>query len=332
MRRSLIRAALVGSLGVILAAAPARAQLNGENLLGDMGVQSGSQPMPGFLVSGMYYRYHTSTVKDADGNTFTVDPSLPGSQTISVAATVVNYVSRVKVLGANYGVMAVIPFGNGSLEAPGLGLTEDVNWGLADVYLVPAQLGWHFRRADVLVALGLFAPTGRYTAGASDNLGKGMWSYEVSAGGTVYFDRKRSVSLAATGFWEIHSRKDGTVSAGPVTLTDVRVGQLLTIEGGLAKSFLHGAAHVGVAYYGQWKITDDDLGSAAPLPVSIARHRVLALGPDITVPIAAHSRLLALINARYLWETGARIKTQGGTLLVTATFPVPSINAPPSGR
>jgi hypothetical protein len=323
---------LAVSLLLALRAVPARAQLNGENLLGDMGVQSGTQPRPGFLVSGLYALYTTSTIKDADGNSVTISPGQPGSQTIHVLATVINYVTPVRVLGAQYGMMAVLPFGNGSLEAPALGLDENVSWGAADVYVVPMQLGWHFRRADVLAGLGFFAPTGRYTAGASDNLGKGMWSYELSAGTTVYLDPHRSLSLAATGFWEFHSKKDGAVTVGTLTLSDVTVGQLLTVEGGLAKSFLAGAAHVGVAYYAQWKVTDDDLGSPVPLPVTIAKHRVLALGPDVTIPIASRSRLLALVNARYLWETGARIKTQGQSLLITATVPVPSIRVPPQGR
>lgn len=38
------------------------------------------------------------------------------------------------------------------------------------------------------------APTGRYSTGASDNLGKGMWSYEVSGGATLYLDSQRSFS------------------------------------------------------------------------------------------------------------------------------------------
>ena len=33
----------------------------------------------------------------------------------------------------------------------------------------------------------------------------------------------------------------------------------------------------------------------------------------------------ALVNIRYLWETGARLKTQGQTLAITATFPIPSV-------
>ena len=35
--------------------------------------------------------------------------------------------------------------------------------------------------------------------------------------------------------------------------------------------------------------------------------------------------LYALVNVRYLWETGAKTKTEGQTLVVTATFPIPSV-------
>ncbi len=45
----------------------------------------------------------------------------------------------------------------------------------------------------------------------------------------------------------------------------------------------------------------------------------------MTLPIATKSKLFALVNARYLWETGARTHTQGQTLVVTATFPIPSV-------
>jgi hypothetical protein len=317
-----------------LVATPAYAQLNGENLLGDNGVKSGSQPAPGFYMSALYYLYNTDTIKNAGGNRVTPDPTRAGSQTIQVVAPVFTYVTRAKVLGAHYGMMAVVPLANGSLEAPGFGLGEDVSVGAADIYLVPLQLGWHKPRADIVTAFALFPPTGRYTRGAADNLGKNMWSYELSAGTTLYFDEQKTLSLAATGYWETHSKKRGTgdIQVGPVTLTGVRVGQLLTLEGGLAKSFLAGAAHVGMAYYAQWKVTADDFGIPVPLPgdPEIAKHRVWGFGPDVTIPIATKSKLISLVNVRYLWETGARMKTQGDSLVVTAAFPVPSIRIPPT--
>src|SRR5690349_192962 len=53
----------VTTMAAMLYAAPARAQLNGENLLGDMGVQSGTQPAPGLYASFIYYRYGASSLK-----------------------------------------------------------------------------------------------------------------------------------------------------------------------------------------------------------------------------------------------------------------------------
>ena len=55
------------------------------------------------------------------------------------------------------------------------------------------------------------------------------------------------------------------------------------------------------------------------------KHKVFAFGPDVTLPVASKSKLFALVNIRYLWEAGAQLKTEGQTLVVTATFPVPSV-------
>ena len=312
-------------LAMAMFATPAYAQLNGENLLGDMGVKSGTQPAPGFYVGSVFYRYKTDTIKGPDGKTVTLDPAGNATQTINAAVPMVIYITRKKVLGANFGMMTVMPFANGSLEAPGFDLSEKASTGPSDLYVMPAQLGWHTRRFDATTGLAFFAPTGRHTAGASDNLGKGMWSYELSAGSTLYLDEQRSVSLAATAYWETHSKKDGEVNVQGMTIGDVKVGQILTIEGGAGKSFLHGAAHVGMAYYGQWKVTHDQFSlSSGERPVS-DRHRVFGIGPDVTIPIASNRKLLALVNVRYMFEVGTRTKTQGQSLVITSTVPVGGI-------
>jgi len=323
----------IAALAIALAlATPANAQLNGENLLGDTGVQNASQPAPGLYAAFLYYRYKTDTIRDANGNKIALDPAQPGSQAQNVPAPFVVYVTKKKILGGNYGVMAVVPLANGSLEAPAFKLDESVSTGLADMYIVPLQLGWHLKRADVTTAFAFFAPTGRYEPRGNNNIGKGMWSYELSGGTTVYLDEKKSLTAATTAFWETHSKKEGTgdVQIGRFALTGVKVGQLLTLEGGVAKSFLDGAAHVGMAYYAQWKITSDSFGIFnQPGAPSLDKHRVFAFGPDVTVPLATKSSLISLVNVRYFWETGAQLKTEGQSLVVTATFPVPSIKIPP---
>lgn len=323
------RVGLLSALGLTLSltlAAPAQAQLNGENLLGDMGVKSGTQPEPGFYISNIYYRYFTDTIKDPDGNRIQIDPTGQGKQTIQAGMPLAYWVSKTKILGANVGAMAVLPIARGSLEAPGFGLSEEVSTCLSDLYLMPAQLGWHGSRFDAIAGVGLFVPTGRYSAGADDNLGKGMWSYELSGGGTLYLDKGRSLSIATTAYWETHSKKEGEHQVQNATIGDVKVGQLLTLEGGIGKSFLHGAASVGVAYYAQWKLTADDLGAPVNGVVpGIPKHRVFGVGPEVTIPIATKTRLLSLVNVRYLWETGAQMKTQGHTLMITNTIPVGGI-------
>ena len=138
----------------------------------------------------------------------------------------------------------------------------------------------------------------------------------------MYFDEKRTLSLATTAYWEFHGNKKDT---------DAKVGQILMLQGGLGKSFLGGGLITGAAYYAQWKLTEDQLAEfelpgGTPIGVKVpGKHRVFAFGPDVTLPVASKSKLFALVNIRYLWESGAQLKTEGQTLVVTATFPVPSV-------
>jgi hypothetical protein len=306
----------------LLGAVPAQAQLNGSHTLGDFGVQSGSQPAPGFYASLFYYRYDTDTIKDRDGNTIRPSPGAPGSIGLTAVAPIAWYVSTARVLGANYGAMVVLPLANASLEAPAFQLGKTADSGLADMLLRPIDLGWHTPRADVSAGFQMYVPIGRYGAGGDDNLGKGMWAYEPFIGATLFLDAKRTFSLATTAYWEMHGKKEDS---------DVRVGQILSLQGGVGKSYMNGGLIVGAAYYAQWKLTEDELREfvlPGGTPIGIAfpsTHRVFAFGPDVTLPVASKSKLFALVNIRYVWETGAEVKTQGNTLAITATFPVPSV-------
>lgn len=316
-----------GSLGALLAAAflvaaPAHAQFNGSHTLGDFGVQSGTQPAAGFYVASLFYRYGTDTIKNRDGDRL-LGPGSAASLDIEAFAPIVWYVSKAKLLGANYGLMAVVPIANGALDAPVLGASSSTGTHLSDIYVRPIDLGWHKPRADVTGGFGFYAPSGEYELGGSENTGKGMWAGEPYLGTTLYLDAKRSVSVATTAYWEFHGKKRDT---------DITVGQMLTLQGGAGKSFLGGGLVIGAAYYAQWKMTRDDvsddvlLGERIRLDPEInSKHKVFALGPDVTLPLATKSTLFALLNIRYIWEMAAKTKTEGQTLAITATFPVPSV-------
>lgn len=54
--------------------------------------------------------------------------------------------------------------------------------------------------------------------------------------------------MATVAFWEINGKKKHT---------NAKVGQILTLEGGIGQSFMGGGVSVGMAYCVEWKITKD---------------------------------------------------------------------------
>ena len=296
-----------------------QAQLSGHNSRGDFGLLSGTMPPPGwYLVAPMYYRYSADEFRDRNGDRFT---ALEGGGSVEATAWVasITWVSDFKIFGGDYSFSIWPGVTNNALEFPPLGTDESVSTGLSDLYFQPINLGWHTDRADFIAGIGLVAPTGEYEPGGSNNRGLGMWSYELSAGTTVYLDEAKSWNFAATAFYETHGKKEDT---------NIRVGDLLTVEGGLGKSFMEGTVNVGIAYYAQWKLSDDKAG-VSPAPVAdreLGRHRVYGFGPELTVPLATKKTLFGFLNLRYLWETGARTSLQGNTFVATLIFPIPSVS------
>jgi len=292
------------------------AGFSGHNTKGDFGLLSGSQSPPGwYLVAPMFYHYEADAIKDRDGN----EISRPGGS-LDVNAYVLGliWVSESKIFGGNYSFQVYPAFTDNVLENPTIGLNESVSTGFTDLYFQPINLGWHTDRADFTAGIGVYAPTGEYEPGGSSNRGLGMWSFEVFAGTTIYLDDAKSWHFAATAFYETHTDKEDT---------DIRVGDFLTIEGGVGKSFMDGALSVGAAYYAQWKLTDDDIPAQYRLLEDIGegKNRVYGIGPEISIPLASSSKLYGFLNARYFWEFGAESTTEGESLVVTLSFPIPSV-------
>ena len=318
MKRRCVIAVAAVVLSLSLSPNLVHAQFNGHNTKGDYGLQSGSQAPPGFyLIAPMYVRYDADTLKNHEGDPVRLNPDEPGSLAINAYVLGLVWVSELTIFGGNYSFQIFPAFSDSSMEVPILGTQSGVGTSFADLYIQPINLGWHTPRADFMAGLGVFAPTGHYEPGGDENIGLGMWSLEIFGGTTIFFDEAKTWHFAATAFYETHTKKKDT---------DIEVGDLLTLEGGLGWSFLDGAANVGVAYYAQWKLDNDDLGFELPGGRQLNRHRVYGVGPELTIPIATKKKLIGFVNARYLWETGARTTLEGSTFVLTATFPIPSIS------
>jgi hypothetical protein len=301
----IVLAAFCAAVLLMLFPHSALAQLGGENIRGDQGLKSGSQAPPGWYLGDMFYFYETDTVVGANGN------SLSGPQ-VNLFGNffVVSHVSKKKFLGANYAFTVAPAIVNTRLTLPSLNLDAS-SWGLADMYIQPAQLGWHFKRADALLGYAFFAPVGRFTAGANNNTGLGMWSNEFSGGTTVYFDAARKWHAAATGFYEIHSSKQDL---------DLKIGDMFTLEGGVGRAFLQGYANAGLAYFGQWKVTEDSGTDVSPLTAGL-KGSMFGLGPEINLPLGKHPIFLTF---RYLFDVRSRVSTQGQYAFLSVVWAHPS--------
>ena len=289
------------------------AQLSGSNIKGDAGVKAGSQAPPGAYIAVPLWFYSADAVKDRDGNEI-----LTGSLDAALFGVALNVVTTKKVLGGNYGFLVVLPGANNRVQGaedfdanPGAGLT--------DMYVQPISLGWTTPRADFTAAYGLFLPTGRYEDGANDNTGLGMVGQEILFGTTIYLNTQRSLHVATVATFDFFSEKKDS---------ETKVGNILNLEGGFGADFLKGGLTVGLAYYGTFKLTDDQFDSRLVSRLIRDKNRVWGLGPEFTLALATKQAVYGFVTVRYQWELAAQTATEGAAWNIMATFPLKPIRLP----
>ena len=302
----------------LVAAGQARAQYKGHYVPGFTGLQNGTQPPPGISVALPIYFYTTDDIRDDDGNSLGANPRV----NVTFIGPVLAWVTNVKVLGGNLGgAVTPIDFIKSRLE--GNSLDVPGSFAFSDIFVEPIQLGWTKPRADFTFGYSLFMPTGKWEQGGSDNAGLGMWSNLVQGGTTFRLDTNQEWTLSALGSYEIHSHKKDS---------DIKVGDIFTIEGGLGKNFIKAEmvdgkpvpsliTSVGIAYYRQFKITSDKASIATPL-LEGAKDRVYAVGLEANVIVPKSSMVYGL---RVEPEFGARNRTQGWTFLLTIGYELKSL-------
>lgn len=257
------------------------------------------------MLSPLYSRYHSDKLVDSGGNEVNAT-----GQSRDISVNVIGlfgwWVSQKKILGANWGALATVFTADNSLEFAGFKSSK--GFDLGDIYVQPINLGWHLKQADFMLSYGIYLPTGKYSFGGDDNTGLGMWTHEFGGGTTIFFDPEKKWHISGMGYFEIHSEKADT---------DIQVGNIFTIEGGLGRSWYEGALTAGIAYYGQWKLNADTIGGLNTLD----RSQLFGIGPEINFPIIVKDKLVSIVTARYQWELGARSTLEGETFNLLVNFP-----------
>ena len=289
-----------------LAASALGAQANIPQLRGDVGLGAGTQAPPGTFLGTLYNNYDSRRIVTADGSEFSrLRP------VINTAALLGIYSSNTKLFGGRWAAWAALPWVDLGLSTPNLDVQS--SWGLSDMYLLPLQLGWQFPMGALLVGQGVYIPTGRFTDGARDNTGLGMWSWESTLGGTLYLNDSKQLNFSTLASYQVQSNVRGT---------DKRAGQVLTLEGGLGHAISKGYGLAGVAYYARFKTTADQ---NYLLPAALAaKDQYFGIGPEITTPVLAKP-FVTILTLRYYVETGNRVATEGNSFyaIVNAYMPSP---------
>lgn len=293
-RTSPIQGLSLGMLAV-LASLSAHGQFPGHYPPGVEGIKGPSLPPP-----GVYLR---------DYNLFYTADEFPGSgltdfdASVFVAAPRLIWMTEKKILGANYGMDVIVPFGYADVQGAG-GLLDDTYFGFYDVQVEPILLGWHFKQFDVGAGYSFWIPTGQspdprppLPPGNAADLGKGFWSHMFTLGATWFVDAEKTWAVSALNRYELHMEDDAGVT----------VGDSYTVEFAASKTVAK-VWDVGVVGYFQGQVTDTT-GSSG-------HASVVGIGPEVSV---VFPKTLTFLSLRWIHETSAHLRPEGDTVTLTWT-------------
>jgi hypothetical protein len=254
--------ALVGVTAI--AALTLQAQQKGQYVPGQQGLNPGVIPNPGITYVNMAINYSASKLNDSNGNHL---PNVTGTYGFWADENILLYVPKAKLFGGYFAPYIVITPASGSLVADISGTLLGASGGgsgLGDTWVEPANMGWHFTRADFNAGYAFVAPTGRFVPGASNNVGSGYWGNDITTGTTYYITKNKGTSANLFTDWETHRQKTGTNLTPGKTFTDEwGIGQVLPLKKDFSRLL-----QLGLIGYDQWQVGANS-GTIGPgLPAS----------------------------------------------------------------
>jgi hypothetical protein len=296
---------LLGLVAVVVAPAPSPAQVRGVYPTGMNATNAGVTPEPGLTYSNLFIFNSRDELRGPEGELVAT-----GEQAVMIDLNTFAWVSRKQFLGgARFSATASLLFSNNSLASDPLGPLGG-GGGFGDSFYQPFILGWQTRRASFRVAYGVLAPTGRFVAGASDNVGSGYWTHAPSTGLTLYLTRDERTALSAFVMYEFHGTQQGS---------EIHPGETLDLDYSLTRTLRlreNLQVQLGLIGYGQ-RQTTGKTGPGVTAEESGTRYSVSALGVAANVMLPAQKASLGL---KYLTEFGSRSTFQGHSLQISAAI------------
>jgi hypothetical protein len=253
------------------------------------GIMGSTLPPPGFYFRDYNYIYFSDYMK----------PQVPKSSFdifANVQAPRLVWITNQKVFGGTYGMDVLVPLVYQDLDMTGF---RGNDFSPGDIFVEPITLSWHFgEQFDLAFGYGLWLPTGDYNKADPLSPGKGFLTYMLTGGLTVHPDTEKNWSLSTLGRYEISHEQNQT---------KITPGQYFTIEYGLERNIKYNI-HGGLAGYVQAQTT----ASSNNKP----KDSVVAFGPEVTYALPKFGLGASF---RYLYETGAKNRTEGQAFNITIT-------------
>jgi hypothetical protein len=269
-RNSIIMCTCLVLSVLLLTTTAAQATENGvtSGAIGAEDFFGGALPPPGFYYLNYLTYYSAGTLRDNNGD------KVPGKFSIDALADINRfvYITKYKILGADYGFQVIVPLVDLGLTVttPG-GPMSQSRAGIADLVVTPLILGWHFSKNwHAVFGLDAFLPTGPYNKTRLANVGRNYWSTEIAAAFTYMSDN--GIEFSNKFMYDINfNNSDTDYKSG----NEFHVDSLLGIHLGKWKLGLN-------AYYYK-QVTDDKVGDkyAGPPLTDGNRGQVLGIGPAI---------------------------------------------------
>src|SRR5579862_4249529 len=265
-----------------LIATLAHAQNRGVYPLGLSAINSGLSAEPGLTYNNSFLFYARDEQKGADGEVLAT-----GQQSVLLDMNTFLWASSEEIArlgGARFSSAVTIPIANNSLSSTAQGAISG-GGGLGDLYFQPIILAWRTARVDIRGILGVLAPTGKFSAGATNNVGNGYWTPVIAAGETVYLSADRANTLSVFEMYEFHTTQSGT---------QVHPGETLDLDYSLMHSFSlpDSRLQLGLVGYGAWQTTAKT-GPNITAAQEAQRYRVNALGLGLNFVLPARKVTLS---------------------------------------
>jgi hypothetical protein len=279
----------------VCAERPAVAQNRGVYPLGMSALAAGTLPDTGMTYANQLIVYSRDRAKDDAGRTVAT-----GANAVVMDMNTFTWVSAWSIGGFRYAASATLPFAWNSLTSDAEGAINQGR-GFADSYYLPLIVGRAGDRGAVRAQYGFLAPTGKFSAGATDNVGSGYWTHTLSSGQTLHLASGQRVTLSAFELYELHTEQRGS---------NIRPADTFDLDASLmGQVHSDGSARLSIGVVGYLaRQLGARTGSGVPAESAADRYAVHALGVALSTWFPSRR---ASVGLKYFRELANRSTFEG---------------------